>query len=133
MKTSHSSLRSKTHCTTPPAEEQRIHRETVAEFLARGGTITRCDAKRATQTLEGAAVIDGITISVITGGTEVIPQFARSTVEHYDKGMSEAIQPYHHLAWRDIERESAPAAARYAMEQVTHDADEIDYTETPTW
>jgi len=114
-------------------EEVQIHRETVSEFLARGGTITRCDPKRATQTLEGAMVVDGMTISVITGGAEIVPQFARSTVEHYDKGMAEAIQPYHHLAWRDIERESVSTEVRHAMEHVAPDADEIDYTESSSW
>lgn len=114
-------------------EERQIHRETISEFLARGGKITRCVPKRATQTLEGATVIDGMTISVITGGAEAVPQFTRATVEHYDKGMKEAIQPYHHLAWRDIERESVSADVRHAMEYVSADADEIDYTESPTW
>lgn len=110
--------------TSSAKETPEIHRETVREFLARGGTITRCAAKRATQTLEGAMVIDGMTISVITGGTEIIPQFTRATVDQYDRGLTEAIQPYHHLAWRDIERESVPSSARSAMETVMADADE---------
>lgn len=130
------SLRSLFRATTArPATKEKveIHRETISEYLQRGGVITRCESKRASQTLEGAMVVDGTTISVITGGTELVPQFTRATVEHYDKGMSEAIQPYHHLAWRDIERESAPAEVRHAMEHVVHDADEIDYTESSSW
>jgi hypothetical protein len=128
---SHSSSRQSATRLTATQEERQIHRETMAEFLARGGKITRCDAKRATQTLDGAAVIDGMTISIITGGSEAIPQFTRATVEHYDKGMRDAIRPYHHLAWHDIERESMPSDARRSMEYVTHDAD--DHEEMVTW
>lgn len=108
--------------------EEGIRRETVEEYLQRGGQVTKCPSKRAVQSLDGAAVIDGVTFSIITGSSEAVPQLNRVSLAQYDMGMQEAIQPYHHLAWRDIERESAPIAARHAMEYRVSDADEIDYT-----
>lgn len=109
--------------------EEKVRRETVEEYLRRGGSVTKCPSKRAVQSLEGAAVIDGVTFSIITGESEAVPQLNRVSLAQYDMGMTEAIRPYHHLAWRDIERESAPAEARAAMEHRPIDADEIDYTE----
>lgn len=107
-------------------ESRIIHKQTVEEYLAAGNKITKCPPRRAVQTLDGSAVIDGYTISTITVGSEAIPQLNRVSVKHYDAGLAEAIQPQHHLAWRDIERESVPSAARFAMDYRVADADEVN-------
>ena len=104
-------------------------KQTVEEYLRDGGTITKCAPKRAGQVLEGALVIDGETFSVIPSGTEAVPQMNRVSLAQYDMGLSEAIQPYHHLAWRDIEREQAPREVRARWDGRWAEPDEIDYTE----
>jgi hypothetical protein len=110
-----------------PIDESRLtHKQTVEEYLASGKRITQCPPRRAIQSLDGAAVIDGYTISTITVGSEAIPQLNRVSVKHYDDGLAEAIQPLHHLAWQDIERESVPSSARFAMDYRPADADEIN-------
>lgn len=111
------------------ASEQTIRHETVEEFLSRGGKITKCPAKRALQSLEGALVVDGETFSIIPGGTEAIPAMTRATVEQYDRGMSEAVRPYHHLAHHDIAREAAPRAVRRQWASRDGRAEDADWTD----
>lgn len=106
-----------------------IRKQTVEEYLHSGGTVTKCAPKRARQVLDGALVIDGETFSVIPSGTEAVPQLNRVSLAQYDMGLSEAIQPYHHLAWRDIEREQAPREVRARWDGRWAEPDEIDYTE----
>lgn len=105
------------------------YKQSVEEYLLAGGRITKCPAGRAVQVLEGSMVIDGETFSFIPAGTEAVPQMTKSTLEQYDRGMAQAIRPYHHLAWQDIARETAPSEARRQWERRLIDADEIDYVE----
>lgn len=117
------------YSTDTSSNESLVRKETIDEYLHRGGTITRCPSKSARQMIEGSLCVDGETFSVIPSGTEAVPQLNRVSLSQYDKGLSEAIQPYHHLAWRDIEREQAPREVRKQWEGRHADADEIDYTE----
>lgn len=112
-----------------PVNVEKVHKQTVEEYLRDGGKITKCPSKRAAQVMEGALVIDGETFSVIPSGTEAVPQMNRVSLAQYDMGMQEAIQPYHHLAWRDIERESAPSVVRKQWDGRWAEPDEIDMVE----
>lgn len=109
--------------------EVLIHRETMDEFLARGGTIQRCPPRVAHSELEGTIRVDGATYTAIPGGTEAIPQMNRISVESYDRGVAEAIQPPQYLSWNDIARESVSGELRQRMDYRQADADELDYTE----
>lgn len=110
-------------------EESKVYRESIEEYLRRGGKITKCPPKSAQRMIEGSLVLDGETFSVIPAGAEAVPQMNRVSLAQYDKGLEEAIRPPHHLAWRDIERETAPTVVRKLWDGRSVDADEIDYVE----
>lgn len=110
--------------------EPLFRRETVEEFLARGGIVQRCPTKPAVSQLEGSVRVDGVTYTTIPGATEAIPQMSRSTLASYDKGLPEAIQPPQFVVWNEIARESMPGEIRQRLDCRLPDADEWDYTVT---
>lgn len=87
------------------------HRETIAEFLARGGTIQQCPPKHAIGTGAGhLIVVDGYALPQGTIAPDGVPGFVVSETT-YDQARREqaSIEDDGTAAtWRSYERESVP-------------------------
>lgn len=110
--------------------EAPYRHETPEEFLRRGGRVTRCAANTAAMQFDGTAVVDGYVISSLGEESDVVPQIARASVEHYDKQYADAIRPVTYLLRREQE---ATIVARTLRSHRMAGSTQIDTGELPVY
>lgn len=107
----------------PNADGMVPHTETLEQFLARGGKITKCPPKNADMCIPGSTYIDGGVFITAIGEQEYIPNYVVSEPT-YAAAQNDRPDILLASAWREKEIESLPLAIREVATSRKADADE---------